>query len=136
WTDGTPTPNASHTTTGVYVVGLDNGFEISAPADTTRKTLNIYVGTYGARGKLLAFLSDFSASAYLNTNIDNTGNGPGAIYSLQDQAVSPAQTLVVRFTVFAMHDWSYGNVTLQAATLVSDNLPPFAPIVTPAHRAT
>ena len=33
--------------------------------------------------------------------------------------------ITVRFTVADMHD-SYGNVTLQAATLVSDNQPPTA----------
>jgi len=135
WTDGTPTLSALQTITGVYVVGIDNGFEITAPADTTLKTLKVYVGTYGARGKLRAFLSDFTAPLYTDTNIDNVGNGPGGVYALHYQAASPEQTLTARFTVLDMHDRSYGNVTLQAATLVSDNLPPIAAITTPANKA-
>jgi len=135
WTDGTPTLSASSTPTGVYVVGTGNGFEITAPADTTIKTIQVYLGTYAARGKLEAFLSDFSASLYLDSSVDNPGNGPGGVYSLQYQAASAGQTITVRYTVSEMHD-SYGNVTLQAATLVSDNQPPFAVITNPVDQAT
>src|SRR5207249_1287478 len=104
WTDGTPTPGVANTPTGVYVVGLANGFELTAPADTTMKTLNVYVGTFGARGKFRAFLSDFTAPLYLDSTIDNGGNGPGGVYSINYQAVSPGQKITVRFTVSEMHD--------------------------------
>ena len=44
WTDGTPTVTATGSTTGLYVSGQNNGFRITVPADTTAKTLRVYVG--------------------------------------------------------------------------------------------
>jgi hypothetical protein len=41
---------------------------------------------------------------------------------------------VLRYTVVEMHD-PFGNVTLQAATLVGANLPPTASLTTPTNRA-
>jgi hypothetical protein len=38
WTDGIPTASAANTTTGIYVAGVNNGFQITAPADTLRTT--------------------------------------------------------------------------------------------------
>ena len=46
---------------GIYVVGQDNGFEFSVPADTTARTLKVYVGAYNAGMKFDASLSDSSA---------------------------------------------------------------------------
>src|SRR6266700_3690146 len=135
WTNGTPTATATNTTTGVYVVGLGDGFQVTAPADTPSKTLKLYVGTYGARGKLLAFLSDFTAPTYQDTSLDNAGNGSGAVYAFSYLAASAGQTIIVRFKVSNMHDSSYGNVTLQAATLVTGNKPPFAAIRTPTNSS-
>ena len=51
WTGGTPTASATNTTTGVYVEGVGNGFRITAPADTTQRTLTVYVDAYHAQGK-------------------------------------------------------------------------------------
>src|SRR2546428_515494 len=56
WVDGTPTATVSNTTTGVYVVGLLNGFDFTVPASTTQRTLKVYVGAFGAQGELLASL--------------------------------------------------------------------------------
>ena len=44
WSGGTPTASASNTATGLYVIGVNNGFQITAPADTTIRTLKMYVG--------------------------------------------------------------------------------------------
>src|SRR5207249_743024 len=105
------------------------------PADTTSKTLKLYVGTYGAQGKLLAFLSDLTAPTYQGTSLDNAGNGPGAVYTLNYSAASTGQMIIVRFRVSNMHDSSYGNVTLQAATLVTANKPPFTAVRTPTNSS-
>ena len=50
--NGTPIASVTNTPTGVYVVGSKNGFEVRAAADTTIKTLKLYLGTFAARGHL------------------------------------------------------------------------------------
>jgi len=39
WTDGTPTAGANGTRTGIYILGMTNGFTLTAPADTSRQDL-------------------------------------------------------------------------------------------------
>jgi spore maturation protein SpmB len=56
WTDGTPTLAATNTTTGIFVGGAQNGFRLTVPATPTRQQLKVYVGLYGARGRLEACL--------------------------------------------------------------------------------
>jgi hypothetical protein len=71
WTDGTPTLNVSNTPTGINTNGaVGNGFEITVPADTTTKTLRVYVGVWFTQGKLEATLSDVSAPAYVKYHIE------------------------------------------------------------------
>ena len=55
------------------VVG--NGFEITVPADTTTKTLKLYVGVWFTQDKLKATLSDASAPAYVDTTLNNRPSG-------------------------------------------------------------
>src|SRR5438552_8247615 len=117
WSDGTPTASVTNTTTGVWAYGippLDSGFEISAPADTTLRTLKVYVGAFAAQGLFVASLSDGSAPSYVISSLFNTLNGPSAVYSIQYAANSPGQTLTVRWTLLRF-DRPSGNVTLQAA---------------------
>src|SRR5580698_4858969 len=45
WSDGTPDLSETNTS-GLYYVGLDNGFQITVPADTTMKILTVYAGGY------------------------------------------------------------------------------------------
>jgi hypothetical protein len=133
WAGGTPTAIANDTHTGVYFAGLGNGFEITVDADTTVKTLKLYVGAYAARGRLQAFLSDFSSPIYFDSSLENTGNGPSAVYTISFRASSPNQSLILRYKVIQVFD-PFGNVTLQAATLVGANNPPFVSIITPTNQ--
>ncbi|RPJ49544.1 MAG: hypothetical protein EHM23_36585, partial [Acidobacteria bacterium] len=71
WTGGTPTVTATNTPNGVWVMGLGNGFQISAPADTTKRTLKLYLGVWAAQGKLEATLSDGSAAAFADISLVN-----------------------------------------------------------------
>ena len=72
WTDGTPGASAANTQTGVFMNGAaGNGFEITAPADTSTRTLKLYVGLWYAQGKLEATLSDGSALAFTDTSLGN-----------------------------------------------------------------
>src|SRR6266568_1231783 len=49
WSDGTPTLSVTNTTTGVWAYGvptMGSGFQFTLPADTTLRTLKVYVGTF------------------------------------------------------------------------------------------
>ena len=94
------------------------------PADTTSRTVKVYVGVWGAQGKLEATLSDSSASAYVDTSVTDPGgssDGIARVYTLTYRAASSGQTLTVKWTVETMHEAQWGNVTLQAATLVTNS---------------
>lgn len=139
WFDGTPQASVTNTTTGVWAYGtpqIGSGFRITAPADTTSRTLKVYVGAYAARGKLEAFLSDGSAAGYTNTALFNTMNGPSGVFTLNYAAASAGQTLIVRWTLSNPFQPN-GNVTLQAAAMTSmlANNPPYVAITNPENNA-
>jgi hypothetical protein len=119
WTGGTPTSTFANTPTGLFVAGLNNGFNLTVPADTYPRTLRVYVGAYGARAKLTAQLSDYSAPVIIDRSIEHFGNGPAYVYSFYYSAATDGQTLSLSFTCDKKHDLQYANVTFQAATLVS-----------------
>jgi hypothetical protein len=122
WTNGTPTPAAAGTKTGIFVDGLSNGFEISAPADLSRRRLRVYVGLYGARAKTEAFLTDSSAKPFVDTSVYNVFGNQYRVYTIDYASAIPGQQLVVRHTANELFDEDFGNVTLQSATLA--DLPP------------
>jgi hypothetical protein len=109
-----PAIAVTNSTTGVFVRGANNGFQIIVPANTTPRTLKLYVGAWHTRGRLVAHLSDGSAADYVDTSLSNTASPTSlAVYTLNYRAASNGQTLTVTFT----NATDSGNVTLQAATL-------------------
>jgi len=134
WTDGIPTVSATNTPTGVYNVGLKGGFRLQLPAGLTTNTVKVYVGAYAARGRLLAYLSDFSAPVVSDLSVENFSSGPSTVYTLQYAAASSARVLNLRYFVDSMHAGD-GNVTLQAAAFDTGNRPPSAAVASPAHGA-
>jgi len=140
WSDGIPTANTNDTRTGVFTYGLTNGFLLSVPADTQSRTLNVYVGLYGAEAKFQAYLSDYSAPAYTDTSLSGLTVYDTAYtnYTLDYRAASSGQTLIVEFTAGTLFDADYGNVSLEAATLSAvslTNAPPTVAITNPANSA-
>ena len=131
WSDGTPDANVVNTTTGVYISGQNKGFQIQVPADTSTRTLTIYVGVFSTTGKLIAHLSDNSAADYVDTSLTSGSSVTGA-YTLNYTAASIGQTLTVTFT----QNTASGNVTLQAATLqlASAATPDFSISAAPATQ--
>ena len=119
WTDGTPNATVSATPTGIFSYGLSNGFELSVPATMTLRRVNVYVGLYGAQGKLEAALSDESGPPFSDTSIASAYNNAYGVYTLTFASRLSSANLVIRWTADALFDESYGNVTWQAATLVS-----------------
>jgi hypothetical protein len=140
WSDGTPTGSAGPTRTGVFVQGSTNGFRITAPADTSGRTLKVYVGLYGAEGKFQAYLSDHSAPAYTDISLSSVYGNPPAAYSLDYRAATSGQTLIVEYTTRSLFDFDYGNVSLEAATLsgaiLPTNAPPTVAVFSPTNGAT
>ena len=116
WTGGTPTASATNSTTGVYIEGVGNGFQITVPADTTQRTLTVYVDSYHAQGKMVAHLSDASSPDYPNTAINSTSATVQGAFTFVYKAASSGQTLSVTFTNTA-NNVSDANIALEAATL-------------------
>ncbi len=141
WRDGTPTASITNTTTGVWAYGfpaLGSGFQVTAAADNTLRTLHLYVGAFAAWGKFEAFLSDNSATGYTNTSLVNqTGSGPSGVFSITYAAQSAAQTLTIRWTLLQAFR-ADANLTLQAAaiTAIGANNPPIVTITSPIANAT
>jgi hypothetical protein len=124
WSDGTPTASATDTTTGVYVGGLDDGFEFTVAADTTTKFLKVYAGCWNAQARFEATLSDSSAAAYVDETLDDYGSQHAAVYTIKFAANSAGQTLTIRISSMALHGG--GNCTLMGASL---GTPPPGPTV-------
>jgi len=108
---------ANHTTTGVFVSGLDDGFVWTLPADRVVRQLRVYVGLYGARGRFEASLSDFSGAPFVDESLVGPFSNAYRVYTVRYAASMPGQTLNIRWTPAALFDQAYGNVTWQAATL-------------------
>ena len=139
WSDGTPTATVTNTPTGVWAYGVPtrgSGFQFTVPADTTLRTLRVYVGAFAARGNFEASLSDNSATPYSNTSLVNMGNGPSGVYSISYAAQSAGQTLTIKWTL-TMGTRADANVTLQAAALTAPgaNNPPAVAITSPSDNA-
>ena len=116
WTSGTPTVSATNVDSGLWVVGVSNGYQITVPADTNLRTLKIYVGACFTRGQFEASLSDGSAPAYIDSSLVDPNTTKNRVYILNFRAASSGQTLTIKWTeVNSFNIW--GNVTLQAATL-------------------
>jgi len=115
WTNGTPQVNTQGTTTGVWTYGLHNGFQITVPADTTSRTVKLYIGVWRAQGLVKATVSGSNVT-YKNTALENVSATSNGVYTLTYNAASAGQKLTIAFTVQKSFD-PFGNVTLQSATL-------------------
>jgi hypothetical protein len=130
WTDGTPTASGSNRN-GVYTPGVGNGFQMTAPADTTTRTLTVYVGGASSTGHLTATLSDGSAAAYVSASVGTGGQYDGA-YQLTYRAGGAGQQLIVQWTQVT----GTGNVTLQGAALSGAVAAPGVPTNVAASEGT
>jgi len=115
----------------VQVFDRNDGYEISVPADTTPRTLQLYVGAELARAKVSAFLSDGSADVVNDTSFDDpngpdfSGFGANSVYSITYSAASAGQTLTVRYTMD--FDYGRGQVALLGAALNGSPVVPTVP---------
>jgi hypothetical protein len=132
WNDGVPEIAVTNTPTGVWAFGtptIGSGFLFTAPADTTPRTLKVYVGVFAGVGRIEVSLSDTSAPPYMEATLTNIRNGPGRVYTIDYAADSPGQSVIIRW-ILSSPRAETANVTLQAAALSTStaNNPPFAVI--------
>jgi hypothetical protein len=119
WSDGTPptTNQPSATTTGAWAGGVTGaGFSLTCTADTTTRTLKLYIGGVAAKGKLEAALSDSSAPSVMDTSQGDLKNHFYGVYTIKFRAQSSGSQLTIRWTETAQKN-NMSNITLQAATL-------------------
>jgi hypothetical protein len=118
WSDGAPTQSATSVTDGVVVGDVTGrGFEIRALGSPERpRTLKVHVGVWGARAKMVIQLSDGGVPMYTDSSLDASAPGQDRVYTIVFRPAGDGQFLSVRWTVDRINK-TYGNVTLQAATL-------------------
>ncbi len=133
WSDGAPILSVPETHTGVFFIGLNHGFQITCPADTSLKRLKLYVGVNYAGATLTATLSGGEVPGYTNSALVSPFNGSNAVFTVDFQGSAPGQTLTVNCTI--SESLGSGNgINLFATTLASDLLPPTVEIVSPPNR--
>jgi xylan 1,4-beta-xylosidase len=118
WQDGSPTEAADEDSSAPVILGnYGNGFRFTVAADTTPRTLQVYISTMGSGdGKLYAYLSDASMVPYSSVLPDwSTG-----VYTLRYQAQTPNQYLTVEWAGSSFAELSWESVVLYAATLSMD----------------
>jgi len=112
WTGGSPTANGTNNLDGLYLSGTGKGFTITAPADTTTRTLIVHVGGWNSGGTLTAHLSDGSSADFVNTTSTLSGQYDRN-YTLVYHAVAAGKVLTVTWKMAS----GSGNVTLNGAAL-------------------
>ena len=126
WADGSPSASGSAVRAGLQhdgqaaLVGANGaGFSFTLPADTTTRTLRMWVALNRAAGQLTATLSDGSAPAYSDTVNIGGADFIGQVYTLTYEAASAGQTLTVtwRQTVASCPSFGCDNVSLHAVAL-------------------
>jgi hypothetical protein len=115
WTDGSPTASSAGTHTGVYVQSVGGSVSVTAPADTSMRTLIVWSTSYLTTVTVTATLSDGSAPAYTDSTYGTLSTTNERFYTFTYRAGSPGQSLVVTMTIDAAG--LNGNVSVPAATL-------------------
>ena len=96
WRDGSPVATGT-SNDGETMSGTGNGFQISAPADTSTRTLTIYLGASSATGTLKAHLSDGSVVDF-KASFGGKSRQWDGVCTISYRAASAGQTISVTFT--------------------------------------
>jgi len=117
WTDGTPTASVTGTATALRVFNVAEGFQVTLPADTTDRTVTVYVGVKRAKGRLEATLSDGSVVPYV-VFVDKTSGKKTEAITVNFRAASSAQTLTINYTVDTAYVPGSSTVSLEGMALL------------------
>lgn len=119
WSDGTPTTSATASEDGIWVSAgvptIGQGYSFTLPADQDTRTVDIYWGGNSGAIKLVAHLSDGSATDYTETHASG-GSGVATYFrsTLVYTANSASKTLTVTCTITSLTGGA-GNTWLMAA---------------------
>lgn len=123
WTDGTA-PNGTASNEGYIVFVAEpsgNGMSFTVPADTTTRTLLVYValsfsGGNTTQGKLTATLSDASAGPYVDTSVTIVSGSANLLgkYTITYAAASTSQFLTITW----INNTSLGSQNVQISAAV------------------
>jgi len=109
WSGGTPIASGSGVTPYINVYGLNAGFQITASADTTIKTLKLYASSCDSL-QISAALSDGSSPAISSNTVTSSCQ---ETYSIDYRASSAGQILTVQISSTAADQ----GVSISAAVL-------------------
>ena len=116
WTDGTPTASAANFSGGAMFNTPGGSYEFTVAADTSPRTLTVYVSGFRSGSRVEATLSDGSAAPY-SIEFQNLSGPYQRAVTIDYSAASSGQTLTFRHTFTTPSSLGSGNIVLQAATL-------------------
>jgi hypothetical protein len=115
WQGGSPVDHSDGTPTGIRTCGRGNGFTLSVPATRSSRTLRLYLGVLGGRGRLDAKLS--TGGGTTSTRLEQRGNTLlTAVFTVTYRAPKDGR-LNLNWVTEAAFNSDCGGVALQAATL-------------------
>ncbi|PRY33071.1 hypothetical protein [Pseudosporangium ferrugineum] len=115
WRGGSPVASSDGTPTGIRTCGDGNGFTLSAPASTSARTLKLYVGALGGRGKLTAKLSTGGPTA--TGSFENRGNNLATVAFVVTYRAPRNGKINLSWVTDDSFSSDCGGVALEAATL-------------------
>jgi hypothetical protein len=123
WSNGTPTGSVNGERGAIWSAASvaasgPTGFQLTAPADTTPRTLYVYAGGLRVTCKLTAHLSDGSAPDYTVERLCGVGGEANYTYlhRISYNAASTGQTLTITYVKTTEVD-SHDSIDLIAAWL-------------------
>ncbi len=117
WSDGTPTASNAGYSGGIYFPGIGASYRITAPADTSERTLKVHMGGWNSTATLNVTLSDGSSSPFSTSITGASVYHREAIVTYK--AASAGQTVTLTLTA----NTGTGNIVLQTATLAGPATP-------------
>jgi|GEM_PF-2542818 len=117
WSDGTPTASNAGFSGGIYYPGIGASYRITAPADTSERTLKVHMGGWNSTATLSVTLSDGSSAPYSTSLTGASVYHREAIVTYK--AASAGQTVTLTLTA----NTGTGNIVLQTATLAGPATP-------------
>ncbi|MEV0211812.1 hypothetical protein [Micromonospora sp. ALFpr18c] len=114
WRDGTPERSESDSSNGVYTCGAGNGFSLAIAGSGEPRTVQVYAGTWMARGRLDAWLS--TGGPVSKVRLEDPYTSQSAQFTIRFQLPKGAR-LLLSWTVERSFTPHCGNVGLQAVAV-------------------
>ncbi|MET8230289.1 hypothetical protein ABZS77_06370 [Micromonospora sp. NPDC005298] len=114
WRDGTPERSVRDSSNGVYTCGAGNGFSLAVAGSGEPRTVQLYAGTWMARGRLDVRLS--TGGPVSTVRLEDPYTSRSAQFTIRFQLPKGAR-LLVNWTVEKVFTPHCGNVALQAVAV-------------------